>query len=125
MLQQGMQFSGVQEEVDGVKLSFQVRYRATPAHSFAPALMLRVELYAKQSTGHNSSRGILEGFCNQSMRRWLASQAAEAVQAKLVVVCGDAAASVARTVGPGQPWGRGRIAVIPKAADGQVAFSHC
>ncbi|CAL5227793.1 g10815 [Coccomyxa viridis] len=69
MLQQGMHFSGVQEEVDGVKLSF---------------------------------------------------QAAEAVQAKLVVVCGDAAASVARTVGPGQPWGRGRIAVIPKAADGQV-----
>ncbi len=41
-----------------------------------------------------------------------------------MVVCGDAAASVARTVGPGQPWGRGRIAVIPKAADGQVAYKH-
>ena len=58
-------------------------------------------------------------FCRYKC--WEILQAGEALQAKLVVVCGDAAASVARTVGPGQPWGRGRIAVIPKAADAQVA----
>jgi hypothetical protein len=44
------------------------------------------------------------------------------VQAKLLAVCGNAASSVS-AVGQGQPWGRGRIAVIPKAADGQVSLA--
>ena len=53
--------------------------------------------------------------------QWLwCAQAGDTLQAKLLVVCGDAAAAVANNVGAHSPWGRGRIAVIPKAADGQV-----
>ena len=48
------------------------------------------------------------------------AQAEEALHAKLLVVCGDAVAAVSDNVGSESPWGRGRIAVIPKAANGQV-----
>ena len=58
-----------------------------------------------------------------SMKQLQCAQAGETLQAKLLVVCGDAVAAVADNVGGNNPWGRGRIAVIPKAADGQVTTS--
>ena len=55
-----------------------------------------------------------------SMSYLWCAQAGETLQAKLLVVCGEAVAAVANHVGSDSPWGRGRIAVIPKAADGRV-----